>query len=378
MKMKSDVLIVGGGSTGLMISYYLLKKGVRSTIIERKYPGSGNTYKCATGIRASFTSREHIALMKRAIELWSELRDELGVFYERSGYLWLLSREEDLKMFKTYVSFQNELGVPTKVIDLSEVKRLAPTIVTKDLLAAVYDPLAGKASPFDLILRSWQLLVEKGCKVLTGVEVKKILLNKNGVLGVETSAGSIESSTVVLATAYDTVKLLEPLNISIPIKPVPKHAFITEAYRDLFKPLIIDWTTSSYIVQTPHGNFLVGSEISEKYSDKPLSKLKFLHKASKVWVKYFPWMKEVYLLRYWTGYYDMTPDHHPIIGPLDDLEGLYIAAGFSGHGFMMSPSVGEIMADWIIEGRPKVSEALSLSVSRFRKGELIKEVAVFG
>ncbi|MEM4564102.1 MAG: FAD-binding oxidoreductase, partial [Desulfurococcaceae archaeon] len=154
--MKSDVLIVGGGSTGLMISYYLLKKGVRSTIIERKYPGSGNTYKCATGIRASFTSREHIALMKRAIELWSELRDELGVFYERSGYLWLLSREEDLKMFKTYVSFQNELGVPTKVIDLSEVKRLAPTIVTKDLLAAVYDPLAGKASPFDLILRSWQ------------------------------------------------------------------------------------------------------------------------------------------------------------------------------------------------------------------------------
>lgn len=376
--MKSDVLIVGGGSTGLMISYYLLKKGVKSAIVERKYLGSGNTYKCATGIRASFTSREHIALMKRAIELWSELRDELGVFYERSGYLWLLSREEDLKMFKTYVSFQNELGVPTKVVDLSEVKHLVPTIVTRDLLAAVYDPLAGKASPFDLILQSWRLLVEKGCKILKGVEVKKILLSRRRVLGVETNAGFIESSTVVLATAYDTVKLLEPLNISVPIEPAPKHAFITEAYRDLFKPLIIDWTTSSYIVQTPHGNFLVGSEIPEKHNDKPLNKLEFLRKASKVWVKYFPWMKEVYLLRYWTGYYDMTPDHHPIIGPLDDLEGLYIAAGFSGHGFMMSPSVGEVMADWITEGRPKVSEALSLSINRFKKGKLIKEVAVFG
>lgn len=376
--MKDDVLIIGGGSVGLMISYYLLKKGVKSIVIERKYPGSGNTYKCATGIRASFTSKEHIALMKRSIELWSELRDELGVFYERSGYLWLLSREEDLRTFKTYVSFQNELGIPTKIIDLSEVKCLAPTIVIKDLLAAVYDPLAGKASPFDLILQSWRLLVEKGCKVLAGVEAKKILLSKKGILGVETSAGFIESSTVVLATAYDTVKLLEPLNISVPIEPVPKHAFITEAYRDLFKPLIIDWTTSSYIVQTPHGNFLVGSEIPERPSDKLLNRLEFLRKASKVWTKYFPWMKEAYLLRYWTGYYDMTPDHHPIIGPLDDLEGLYITAGFSGHGFMMSPSVGEVIADWIAEGRPRVPEALNLSMSRFKKGKLIKEIAVFG
>ncbi len=376
--MKSDVLIIGGGSTGLMISYYLLKKGVKSVIAERKYPGSGNTYKCATGIRASFTSREHIALMKRAIELWSELKDELGVFYERSGYLWLLSREEDLRAFKTYVSFQNEHGVPTKVIDLSEVKRLAPTIVTKDLLAAVHDPLAGKASPFDLVLQSWRFLVEKGCKVLMGVEAKKILMSGGKVLGVETSAGFIESRAVVLAAAYDTVKMLKSLNISVPIEPVPKHAFITEAYRDLFKPLIIDWSTSSYVVQTHHGNFLVGSEIPEKPGDKPLSRLEFLRKASKVWTKYFPWMKEAYLLRYWTGYYDTTPDHHPIIGPLDGLEGLYVAAGFSGHGFMMSPSVGEVMADWITEGRPKILEALNLSMSRFREGRLVKEAAVFG
>ncbi len=376
--MKGDALVIGGGSTGLMISYHLLRKGVKSVIAERKYPGSGNTYKCATGIRASFTSREHIALMKRAIELWSKLKEELGVFYERSGYLWLLSREEDLRMFRAYVSFQNGLGVPTKVIDLSELERLVPTIVTKDLLAAVHDPIAGKASPFDLVLQSWRLLVEKGCRVLTGVEAKKILVNGGRVVGVETSAGFIESSTVVLAAAYDTVKLLEPLGISVPIEPVPKHAFVTEAYKDLFKPLIIDWSTSSYIVQTHHGNFLVGSEIPEKPGGKPLSRLEFLHKASRAWTKYFPWIKEVYLLRYWTGYYDMTPDNHPIIGPIEGLEGLYIATGFSGHGFMMSPSVGEVMADWITEGKPKMPEALSLTMSRFREGRLVKEIAVFG
>ena len=376
--MARRLIIVGAGVTGLMTAKFLVDRGFSDIlVIDRKYPGSGGSFRCATGVRASFTSREHIKVMLRAVDLWPKLSKELGIKYSRDGYLWLLTRDRDVEFFREAVKFQNSLGVPTRLVTPEEVRGLAPTINTSSVVAAVYDPIAGKASCFDSVTNTLTHLLARGVEVKWGVEARKIA-REGGGLVVETNIGSLRADSVLVAAGDGSRRLLETLGVDLPIRNLPKHALVTEAFRPVFKPLIIDWATSSYIVQLFNGNFYIGADIPEVYDTVAKVKLEFLRKAAKVWTSYFPWLREVYVLRYWTGYYDMTPDHHPVIGPVEGLEGVYVAAGFSGHGFMMSPAVGEALASYILGERPLVPEFERLSPGRFARGELIKEIAVFG
>lgn len=376
--MASEVLIVGAGVTGLLTAKRLLDSGVGDIVVlEKGYPGSGGSFRCATGIRASFTSREHIEVMKRAIELWPKLSAELGIRYSRDGYLWLLRREKDLEVFKRVVAFQNSLGVPTKILDPDEVEGLVPTINAAGLLAAVHDPMAGKASCFDSVVNTLSYLKRRGVKILCGVEARAVR-PAAGAVEVETSAGPIRASKVIVAAASETARIVASLGARLPIEDVPKHALVTEAFKPTIRPLIIDWATSSYIVQVFNGNIYIGADVPEPKGARAQSRLAFLEKAARVWTEYFEWLKEVYVLRYWTGYYDMTPDHHPIIGPLEEDDRVIVAAGFSGHGFMMAPAVAEALAKYVLGEKQAVPEFESLRPSRFARGRLIKEVAVFG
>ncbi len=376
---RRGLVVVGGGVAGVLTSYFLVEKGFNDiVIVEKNYLGSGGSYRCATGIRASFTSREHIVLMKRAIELWTVLSKALNIKYLRGGYVWLLQSEKEVKEFRVYVSFQNKLGVPTRIIGPDEVKEYVPPIDTRGILAGVYDPLAGKGHPFNTILNTGKYLRDRGVEILTGTCVEKILVENSRVRGVATDKGVIEADKVLVAAGYGSKKVLSTIGVELPTENLPKHALVTEKFREAFKPLVIDWAHSAYIVQTFPGNFLIGAEIKEE-PDKPArNRIEYLYQAARVWVKHFPWLREVNVLRYWTGYYVMTPDHHPVLGPIEDIEGLYIATGFSGHGFMIAPAVGEALAEWILDGKPRIREAENLVLKRFREGKLIREIAVFG
>ncbi|MEM4748964.1 MAG: FAD-binding oxidoreductase, partial [Thermosphaera sp.] len=336
--MKADVVIIGAGVTGVLTAAGLMERGVRDiVIVEKSYPGSGGSFRCATGIRASFTSIEHVEVMKRAIELWPQISVKHNIQYSRDGYLWVLTREKDVEFFRKVVDFHNSRGVPTKLLDPSEVKELVPLMRVDKVLAAVHDPLAGKANCFEAVLNPLRELRRNGVKILQQTRAQRIIVENNVVKGVETNRGSIMSEQVLVAAGGDSRELLQTAGVDLPIKNLPKHVMVTETFKKMIKPLIIDWATSSYILQLLHGNFYLGADIPETYDSPGYNRLEFLKKASKVWTEYFPWLKEVYVLRYWTGYYDMTPDHHPIIGPIREINGLYVAAGFSGHGFMMAP-----------------------------------------
>lgn len=376
--MARRILIIGAGVTGLFTAKQLVDKGFGDIlVIDKNYPGSGGSFRCATGIRASFTSREHVKIMLRAIELWPKLSAELGIKYSRDGYLWLLARESDVDYFREVVKFQNSLGVPTRMLSPEEAGALVPGLNVSLVKAAVYDPLAGKASCFDSVVNTLRHLLSRGVRVEWGVEARRIKRDGGGFV-VETSRGELEAERVLVAAGEGSRRLLETIGVDLPIRNLPKHALVTEAFKPVFKPLVIDWATSSYIVQLFNGNFYIGADVPEEYDVKPAHKLEFLRKAAGVWTRLLPWLGEVYVLRYWTGYYDMTPDHHPVIGPLEGLEGLYVAAGFSGHGFMMAPAVAEALAEYISGGKPGVPEFERLRPERFARGELIKEIAVFG
>jgi len=377
--MRASVSIVGGGISGICIAYYLTELGIKDVIVvEKGYLGSGSTFRCATGIRASFTTEEHIVLMKNSIEMWKELSESYGFYYLRGGYLWLLSRESDVEAFKKYVEFHHSLGVPTRLLSQDEIRNLVPGIRLSNVLASIYDPLAGKACPFEALHAIARECKKRGVKIYTQTEATRILIKNNRVIGIETSRGSIEAENVVIAAGYGTKSLMKTAGINIPLENVPHHALVTERFKETFKPLIIDWSTGAYIVQTKDGNFLMGTEIEEEPNIPPTVRIDFIPRIAKIWIQYLPWLREVRVLRYWTGYYVMSPDRHPIYGPVDEIEGLYIAAGYSGHGFMMGPITGKLIAEWIVDGKPSIPQAMRLTLRRIKEGKLIHELAVIG
>lgn len=377
--MRLRVAIVGGGISGLSTAYFLSREagGEGVAVFERSFIGSGSTFRCATGIRASFTTEEHIVLMKRSIELWNSLAKELGFYLRHGGYLWLL-QEEHVEVFKQYSELHNRYGVPTRIVDPGFVEELVPTINRESFYAALYDPMAMQADPFTTLYSLAHSFRESGGRIEEGVAVKKIVVEKGSVRGVLTDRGFVEAEAVVVAAGRGSRELLSTAGVDAPLTPIPKHALITMRYDRLFDPLLIDWRSSSYIVQTKFGGFIIGAELGEEPGGVAQPRIEYIPCAVKIWGRYFPWLPKVYILRYWTGYYIMTPDHHPIYGPVDGVEGLYVAAGFSGHGFMLGPATGYVMSRWILRGDPGIEQAKRLTLRRFAEGRLIHEKAVFG
>ncbi len=380
------VLIVGGGISGLFIAYNLAKRGIRDIVVlEKSYLGAGSTGRCATGIRASFTSEEHVVLMRESIKLWKEyVSSDLGkhgLQFIQGGYIWLARREETVDLFKKLIALHNSFGVPTRIIDHDELKNLVPQLNTDLVVSAMFDPTAGKSYVFTTMFALFKACRELGVEIRTGVKVQKLVAKGSKVVEAITDAGTIGADVFVIAAGAESRDLLKTVGIEVPIKNMPRHVLVTEAFQKAFDPLVIDWDTPGvpYIVQTVEGNFFIGRDIEEEpelsiYSQR----IDFMPKALKPIAQLFPFLKHVRVLRYWIGYYVTTPDHHPIYGPFEEFENLYVATGFSGHGYMMGPITGKIIAEWILDGKPSIPQAERLQPERFKRGQLIKELAVVG
>ncbi|MCD6341065.1 MAG: FAD-binding oxidoreductase [Desulfurococcales archaeon] len=385
--MKVNVLVIGGGISGLSIAYTLAKRGVKDIlVVDADYIGSGSTGRCATGIRASFTSEEHVVLMKNSIELWKKLSqpEELGRYglhFDQGGYVWIATKEESAELFKKLVNLHNSLGVPTRLVSPEELKELVPPIRADDAKVALHDPTAGKSYVFDTLHAYLMACRELGVKVMTFTPVKKLVAGGGRVKAAETDKGTIEADTFIVAAGSGSRELMESIGVDLPLKNLPRHLMITEAFKPAFKPLVIDWDAGGapYIVQTKEGNFVIGREIEEE-PEQPLSsvRLDYVPKAVSAIAKWFPWIKRVRVLRYWIGYYVTSPDHHPIYGPVDEYENIYLACGYSGHGYMLAPVTGKIIAEWILDGRPSIPQAERLTLRRIKEGKLIEEFAIVG
>ncbi len=377
--MKYEVAIVGAGASGLMTAYFLLEKGVeRIVVIEGSYIGSGSTGRCGTGIRASFTSEENIVMMREAIELWKKLSAELDFYYRQWGYVWLLTDERLVSAYKEFSRLHNKLGVPTEVKSPEALDELIPFMEKADVLAVLHDKIAGKADPFECLFALSRHVRERGGEIRTHCKATKILLSGKEVRGVLTEEGTVECDNLVVAAGYGTRKLVKTVGVDLPLENVVHHIILTERFRESLKPMVVHTATGAYMTQTKEGHWITGVEIEEEAGGPFSVRHDFIPKLMGIWSRYFPFMRNMHLLRYWVGYYVMSPDHHPILGPLPGIEGLYVMAGYSGHGFMMAPSAGKCVAEWIVDGKPSIPQAERLTYERILEGRLIEEKAVIG
>ncbi len=377
MKTK-DVVIIGGGITGLSTAYYLAKAGVKNiTVLEKRYLGSGSTGRCGTGIRQQFTTREHIILMRESVKLWLEWENKLPypIHFRQGGYLWLLSSQSELAQYKNYVRLQNLLGVDSRIITPEEVKEIVPNIDTSNIVGASWCPSDGNAYPFDTIFALSIAIKSYGVEVNTFEEVKYIVIEQNRIERVITDKEQYATHFVVDAAGFGAVKIGKMVNVSLPLTLYRHQIAVSEPVSSFLDPMVVKGEL--YFTQTYRGRIIGGTDLHEKPTDNTHSTLSFLEQYSNEILDVMPLLSSLNIMRQWAGFYVVSPDHHPILGPTS-VPGFIVGTGFSGHGFMLGPVVGKLLSSYIVHGNMFLPEANNLTIERFKKGKLIEEKAVIG
>ncbi|MEF8850399.1 MAG: FAD-binding oxidoreductase [Candidatus Bipolaricaulota bacterium] len=380
--IEKDVVIIGAGSTGLAIAYYLSKHGVRDvTVLEKGYVGSGSTGRCGTGIRAQFADEPTIRMMKRSEENWKELGEEIGFDFRQTGYLYLLYTEEEIEQYRKMKELQNSLGVPTEILSPSEAEELCNLIDTSEVKAASYNPEDGKAHPFEVTTGFKKYFQEGEVELKEQREVTGIELENGGKCKIVKTTGENYRTEVLVNAAGGWARNVgEMMGLEIPVTPYRHQAIITEPFKPgSIEPMIISMKhEDAYLTQTERGGIIGGAGTPE---DEPPTyemreTLSFEERASKAFSTIIPGLRHARILRHWAGYYAMSPDGNPMLGEYK-IPGHYLAAGFSGHGYMMAPSVGEGLAKVIKGGRTDLPIDY-YDPDRIDRGELREEAVQMG
>ncbi len=383
MKNKVDIAIVGGGIIGLMTAYELARKGSETVaVFEKRYVGSGSTFRCGTGIRQQFGDEANITMMKRSVEKWRTLGEALEyeeLKYVENGYLFLIYDEDELQEYKKNVSLQNSLGVPSRIITPEEAKEIVPLLDTSEIIAAAWNPTDGKADPFKAIYGLLRTLKRMDIDVYEYTPVEEIVVKNGEIEGVKTPAGMVKADVVLNAANAWAKNLNEKLGVNIPIEPYKHQAIVTEDFKlGEIKPMVISFKYGgAYLTQKSTGGIIGGIALKYGPTWDLTPTYEFMVEVSRNFTRIIPALKYVSLIRQWAGYYAETPDHNAAIGKINEIEGYYIAAGFSGHGFMLAPAVAEAVSDLILKG----GTSLPLDFYdpyRFERGELREQAIQMG
>jgi sarcosine oxidase subunit beta len=377
MEHAADVVVIGGGVMGTSIAFHLAEAGVRVVLAERDELGSGSTCRAAGGVRAQFSDEVNIRLGARSLEAFARFGERPGqeIDLRRVGYLFLLSRPEDVAAFEESVALQNALGVPSRMITVAEARRLSPLIETGGLLAAAFSPDDGHCTPESVVLGYATAARRHGATLLTHCEVVGIDAGGGEVRAVETSRGRIAASAVVCAAGAWSAEVGAMAGVDLPVEPLRRQIAFTGPMPDLPRPvpMTIDFSTSFYFHGEGEGLMLGMSDPEERPG--------FLLDRSDAWLPRLteavaaraPRLLDAGLAGGWAGLYEVTPDHNALIGEDAGVSRFLYATGFSGHGFLQGPAVGEVVRDLYLRREPFVDVA-PLHAARFAGDRLRPEI----
>jgi len=364
-------VIVGGGVIGASIAFHLCERGYRDvTVVERGRPGEGATAYATGGIRHQFSSRVNIELVHRSLPFWLDFAGRTGapLDFRRHGYLFLISDPAALDAFTANAALQRSLGVEVELLDAGQAAEVFPGVRTDDLAGASYTAGDGSASPSDAVAGYLAAARRGGAEVRPRTTFLGLRTGPDGaVRGVRTSAGDLDAELVVLAAGPQAHAVGALCGVDLPVVPRPRQAFATAPLSGLHGglPLAVDLATGAYLHPEPAGTAIVGGNDRDAASSETArvdwSRVDALAAALS---HRFPSLEELEIVRGWAGLREMTPDDHAIVGPAEQVPGLWVAAGFSGHGFMQSPAVGAALAAWWLDGRPPL-DLEPLRLSRF-------------
>lgn len=375
----AQVVIVGGGVMGTSIAFHLAEAGVRDVVLlERGDLGSGSTCKAAGGVRAQFSDAVNIRLGARSLEAFARFAERPGqeIDLHRVGYLFLLSRPEDVAAFEQSVALQNELGVPSRMISVGEAGRLSPLIGTAGLLAAAYSPDDGHCTPEAVVLGYATGARRHGARLVTRCDVLGIDPRPNGISAVSTDRGRIETTTVICAAGAWSAAIGGMAGVHLPVTPLRRQIVFTEPIPDLPRsvPMTIDFATTFYFHAEGRGLMLGMSDPEERPGFRLERSDAWLPRLGEAIAARAPRLLDVGLTTGWAGLYEVSPDHNALIGDATGAPGRFLyATGFSGHGFLQAPAVGEVMRDLYL-GREPFVDVAPFDARRFDGDRLRPEI----
>lgn len=380
MSRTADVVVVGGGVVGASAAYHLAAAGAgRVLLLEREDRlAAGSTGACAGGFRTQFSSEVNIRLSQASVPMILGFTEEHGLPLDvvQHGYLFLVRDEAMWRDFVAANELQHSLGVQAELLGPERAGELAPGISLDGIVGAAYGPKDGIADPSGLTHGYATLARRAGAKIELGVPVTGIRTADERVMGVETADGSVEAPVVVNAAGPWAGVLAATAGVELPIEPIPRHVLVTGAFPGApeRRTLVIDAGTSFYFHREGPGVLMgMGTPNELPAFDTTPDEAFVADELLPTAVRVFPPIEEASVEHSWVGLYEMTPDRHPIIGEAPGVEGLYLANGFSGHGFQHAPVVGKLLAELVVEGRTTTVDISGLGLERFAAGRLARE-----
>jgi sarcosine oxidase subunit beta len=377
MEKTADVVIIGGGIVGLSIAYYLaLKKAGRVVLYEKGQLGEGSTSRCVGGIRTQFSTEINIRFSLESLKTFEEFKEEFGVApeFRRIGYLFLATTERETETFKENIKLQKKFGVPVEYLSSEEIGSRWSYLRVDDVLGGTFCAWDGYAGPNEILSGFASGAKRAGVRIHEGMEVTGISTEKGRIRSIKTTDGEVSTSVVVNAGGPYAASIGEMIGVKIPVKPLRRQIFITAPFHltDHPIPLTIDFHRGWYFRQEGDG-YLLSGPLDAEPSFNLNTEYEAMVEASENAVYRVPSLEKARIARGWAGLYEISPDHHAILGGVPGVEGFVVANGFSGHGFQHSPAVGKVISELIVDGKALTIDISSLSIERFEKGELMSE-----
>ncbi|QOV34249.1 FAD-binding oxidoreductase [Streptomyces ferrugineus] len=369
MNTHASVVVIGGGVMGTSIAYHLARAGVRDVVlVERDELASGSTSKAAGGVRAQFSDELNVQLGARSLEAFARFEEETGhdIGLHRVGYLFLLSTPEEVAGFEAGVRLQNSLGVPSRMIDPAEARRLSPLITTDGLLAAAFSPDDGHCTPESVVQGYASAARAYGARILRHNDVTGIELHGDRITAVTTTIGRIGTDTVICAAGPWSRAIGAMVGVDLPVVPLRRQIAVTEPVAGLPPrlPMTIDFATSLYFHTEGPGLLLGMSDPDERPGFATDTHDRWIPRLAEAMERRAPALLDLRRTGGWAGLYEVTPDHNALIGEATSVSRFLYATGFSGHGFLQGPAVGEVVRDLYL-GRVPFVDVSPLSVGRF-------------
>ena len=380
----ADVVIVGAGIMGVSTAYHLARRGAgRIVVVERDDVCSGSTALASGGIRHQYANRIGVELTRQSIETYERFEDEFGVDpnFRQYGYLILVTTEAEQAQAQRNVALQQSLGVDVRVLSPDETHRRFPYLATDDLRGATYSPRDGYADPYLATTAIAARARDLGVTIRAGCEVVGFARTPGGVEGVMTRDGPVGAPVVVIATGAWSGVVGTLAGIDIPVRPLRRSKFITAPVSfdkiPEATPFVIDPHLGISLRREGAGILLGIGRREEAGSFSTALDWSLAEPLVERVVRRAPILADAQLIGTWTGLYEMTPDQTGIVSAVPGVAGLYVIAGFSGHGFMHGPIAGQLMAELIADGRATTVDAAPLALERFARGEIHLESLTF-
>ncbi len=378
MRSTADAVIVGAGIMGCAIAHELAERGMTNILVlEKDAIGRGATADAAGGIRQQFSTETNIRLATHSVRVWETYEERFGrdIGLKQQGYLFLLTEPDQEPVFRRNLALQQELAVPARWVAPEEIAALNPHVLLDDVIGGTFCPEDGWVDTYGATMGYAQAARRRGVEIMEETPVTGIRVEADRVTGVETAQGPVATPLVILCAGPYTRELGEMAGVDLPVSPYRRMSFITEPFDRLpaSLPMTIEFATGLYFHPESAG-FLFGMGNPEEPSsfDKTVDEAWMLATVERL-VTRAPVFEEANVRRGWAGFYEITPDDNPLLGFVGEPEGLAVAAGFSGHGFMQGPAIGTCIAELMLQGSARTVDITPFRPSRFREGVLAQE-----